>query len=98
MSSADIYQYEAEVGSKVGFPTCFPLEVIWESGGEVIQWSVPGKSPSLPERYPQAQNLALVHVVASVFDGRIDMRSAGIATAKRFNRGPGAGGAAGSML
>ena len=49
------------------------------------------------QRYPQAQNLALVHVVASVFDGRIDMRSAGIEAAKRFNRGPGAGGAAGSM-
>ena len=49
-------------------------------------------------RYPQAQNFALVHVVASVFDGRTDMQSAGIATAKRFKRRPVAVGAAGSML
>ena len=38
------------VGTGLGFPTCFPLEVFWGASGEVSKISVPGKSQTLCAR------------------------------------------------
>ena len=54
------------VGTGLGFPTCFPLEVFWGASGEVSKISVPGKSQTLLLR-----NLVLTRCTAVELSGAI---------------------------